>query len=105
MPFWISLGVTGAAGVATVTSGLLSMSARRSLDDELNKFPTDQAAVRGARQQVSTTALLTDVLGAATLIGIGATTYLAVTTFKSPRKPAFGLGVGPGSIVAQGQFQ
>ncbi|CAN5923036.1 hypothetical protein BH11MYX4_BH11MYX4_46470 [soil metagenome] len=105
VPFWISLGLTGAFGVATVTSGLLAVSARRSLDEELNRFPTDQDAVRGARQHLSTTALVTDVVGAATLLGVGATAYFALTTFKSPSKPAFGLGVGPGSIVAQGRFR
>lgn len=104
-PFWISLGVTGAVGVATLTTGLLAISAKRTLADELDRFPTDEARVRSARSGLATTALATDVLAAVTLVGIGVTTYFALTTRKSPSAGSVQVGLGAGSIVAQGQFQ
>ena len=105
MPFWISLGVTGALSAATVTSGLLTLSAKRNLDDELDKFPTDEARVRSARAGLATKALLTDVLGGATLVGIGVTTYFALTAPKSPGNGSVGIVLGPGSLVARGEFR
>lgn len=104
-PFWVSLGVTGALGAATLVTGILSLSAKQSLDTELDRFPTDEARVTSARSGLATTSLLTDVLGAATLVGAGVTTYFALTTLKSPSGSTVKVGLGPGSLMAVGQFQ
>ena len=104
-PFWVSLGVTGALGAATLVTGILSLSAKQSLDRELDRFPTDEDRVTSARSGLATTAVVTDVLGAATLVGACVTTYFALTTLKSPSGSSVKVGLGPGSLMAVGQFQ
>lgn len=103
-PFWVSFGVTGALGVATLTSGLLALSAKSHLDSDLGQFPIDDARVASDRTRVKTTALATDILGVATFVGAGVTTYFALTTLGSAKSTTVRVGVGPGTVAAEGRF-
>jgi len=103
-PFWVSLIVTGALGAATLTTGILALSAKTRLDRELGRFPSDDDHIASERTSVKTASLATDILGAATFLGAGVTTYFAVTTLGSPKSAAVRVGVGPGTIAAEGHF-
>jgi len=103
-PFWISLGVTGALGAATLTTGILSLSAKSSLDDRLNTFPTDDAAIADARSNLKTMALVTDICAVGTVIGAGVTTYFAFRAFRPSTSSSVDVGFVPGGIVTTGRF-
>lgn len=103
-PFWVSFAVMGALGAATLTSGLLALSAKSRLDRELGKFPVDDAHLASERTAVKTTALATDMLGVATFVGAGVTTFFALTTLGSAKSATVRVGVGPGTVAAEGRF-
>jgi hypothetical protein len=98
-PVYIGLGVTGALGIGTGVFGLLALSAKGKLDKQLDKVPGEAGAIQDKRDQVKTLALVTDVLGAATLVSGVVTTYLAVRPTPSTQ-----VGMGPGSIAFSGRF-
>lgn len=103
-PFWISLGVTGALGAATLTTGILSLSAKSTLNDRLNTFPSDDAAIADARSTLKTTALITDVCAIGTILGAGVTTYFAFKVFRPSTTASVDVGMVPGGLVASGHF-
>jgi hypothetical protein len=98
-PVYVGLGVTGALGIGTGIVGLLALSAKGSLDKQLDKVPGDSTAIQDRRDQVKSLALVTDVLGAATLVSGAVTTYLALRPTPSTR-----VGMGPGSVAFTGSF-
>jgi len=83
---WVSLGVTGALGVATAVVGGLAISKKSDFDDELAKVPGDAAAIEDARSSAKSFALGADVLGGLT----GAFAIVTVVAFvvDYTRKPA-----------------
>jgi hypothetical protein len=104
-PFWISLAVTGALAAGTVTSGVLALGAKKDLDEELGRLPIDDAATASARSSVRSASLATDILGVATILGVGVTTVFAITTLHGDKgKPGMGVGVGLGTVSAEGRF-
>jgi len=110
---WVMLGATGAAGVVTGVMGGLALSARSDLDDALDAFPGDTAAIQDAQNRTQTFAITTDVF-------IGITAAAAVTTIvlfavdfghsepasdatKEPT-PEARLRVTPGGLSFSGSF-
>jgi tetratricopeptide (TPR) repeat protein len=111
-PFWVSAIATGVfAGTAT-TFGLITLNRNQKLDDELNRYPTNPAAVDDARESVKTSALLTDVFIGASVVGAAATVYFALTSSSSSEAPAakaarrdrLQLGASGSSLVLSGRF-
>lgn len=86
--FWVSLSATLIAGGATTTFGLLTRKANNDYDAELDHFPGSQARIDDAREDVKRNALLTDVCGAATLVGIASTLFFAVSSGAENPKQA-----------------
>jgi hypothetical protein len=82
---WISLIATGVAAGATVTAGLITKSAKDDYNDKLQRFPGSVSDINDARDATKRDALITDICGAVTIVGIGATIYFAVTGGK--RRP------------------
>jgi tetratricopeptide (TPR) repeat protein len=78
--FWISLSATVIAGGATTAFGLLTHKANNDYDAALNRFPGSQSHIDDARRDLKRNALLTDVCGAATLVGIGSTLFFALSS-------------------------
>lgn len=96
--FWASLTMTVIAGGATTTFGVLTRKANDDYDAALNHYPGSQTRIDDARQDVRRNALLTDVCGAATLVGIASTLLFAASSGtekpKSQLSGASGLSWG-----------
>lgn len=103
VPLWIGLVTTGALAAGTVVSGIVTLSAKSSLDDRVGTYPTTHRDVEEARNKATTWVTVTDVLGAATIVAAGVTTYIALTR-KPATKPQTAIVVGPGSVVLSGRF-
>lgn len=99
--FWVSLSATVIAGAATTTFGLLTNKADNDYDAALNHYPGSQSLIDDARRDVRRNALLTDVCGAATLVGIASTLFFAVSSgAEKPKQSAFvGNGVSWGPVM------
>jgi len=111
-PFWVSAIATGVfAGTAT-TFGIITLNRNQKLDDELDRYPTDPAAVDDARQSVKTSALLTDVFTGASIAAAAATVYFALTSSgsseappaKAARQERLQLGTSGSALVLSGRF-
>lgn len=99
-PIVIGLVATGVLAAGTLTTGLMSLSAQSDLDRELDTFPGSSGRIASERSKVETLGLVTDVLGAATIVAAGVTVYLVVTR---PSKNVT-LAVGPASAGFVGSF-
>jgi PEGA domain len=97
---WIGAGVTGALLATTITFGVLALGAKSDLDAEIGRYGASPSAIADARSKVDGLALATDVLGVATLVGAGVTTFL----FFRSQPPATTVGLGPGTIAVRHAF-
>lgn len=89
--FWVSLSATVIAAGATTTFGLLTRRANSDYDAALDHYPGSQSRIDDARQDVRRNALLTDVCGAATLVGVASTLFFAVSSKSDkPKQPTTG---------------
>lgn len=88
--FWVSLGATVAAAGATTTFALLTSGAQDDYDRKLGEFPGNRADIQSARDNLKQMALITDICGGATVLGIGATVYFAIAGAGEPEKPRTG---------------
>lgn len=98
--FWVSLSATVLAGGATTVFALLTHKADNDYDTALNVYPGSQAGINSARNDLKRNALLTDVCGAATLVGLASTMYFALSSSgtekpKDSRVGNKGLSWGP----------
>lgn len=93
-PFWIGVGVTSALAVATVTFGVLAVGAKSDLDASVGRFGASPSEIDRSRSKLDDLSLATDVLGVATLVGAGVTTFLFFRTRPSSTQ----VGLGPRSI-------
>lgn len=99
-PLVIGLIATGALAAGTATTGILSLSANSDYDKQLGTYPGSPDAISSAESKLKTLSLVTDVLGAATIVAAGVTVYLAVSR---PSK-SVAITVGPGSAGVTGRF-
>jgi len=99
--FWLSLSATVIAGGATTAFGILTNKANNDYDAALNHYPGSQSRIDDARRDLKRNALLTDVCGTATFVGIASTLYFAVTSGADKPKESpigsSGLDWGPAS--------
>jgi hypothetical protein len=109
--------VTGALLVGAVVTGIVAISASSEADSKLAMFGARAQDIKSAQEQAGAMALVTDILGAAALVGAAATVVLFIVTNKSPPrtaplgapkeqpKPASLLPlIGPGGIGVAGRF-
>lgn len=98
-PFGIAAGAAGVLAASAGIFGLLTLSAKRDLDKELESFPSDTSAAENARDRSKTYALLADGAGlGAAIVGVLAVYYLLdpPDAEKRPAQTAFsGLRVLP----------
>lgn len=111
----ISWTAAGVLAVGTGIAGYLAIKASNDLSDQLNTRDTTSSALSKDRTNVKTFALVTDVLGAATLLGVGVALYFTfapaskeTTTPDKDGKADAGLRLGvvpgPGSLSLTGRF-
>ncbi len=105
---WIGVGVTGALTAGTVVFGLLTLSAKKDLDGLAGKLDVKTGDMDDARSKVKRDALVTDVLGAAAIVGAGITTYLALSGSGASRTgataPSVHVAISPFGGSVYGQF-
>jgi hypothetical protein len=107
--FWVSLGITGALGVGTVVTGVLALSAKGKFDDTIARAGVTPTDVDDARSKTRTLALVTDVLGGATIAGAIVTVIVGLTTSgkSAPKKdapPPVSFSVSPFGASLSGAF-
>jgi len=111
-PFWVSAIATGVLAGTAVTFGVVTLNNNHKLDEEFNRFPTDPAAVDSARHSLKTSAALTDVFIGASIVGLAASVYFAVTSgsseeappAKAARKDRLQLGANGSELTLSGRF-
>jgi hypothetical protein len=81
---WISAGATALLAGATATCAVLATRENAALDRELREHQQTPAQLDDTRSRVRTYAALTDAFGVATLVGLGATLFFAVTGSDAP---------------------
>jgi len=107
-PLWVGIGATVALGGATTFFGLRTASKNSDFEAVLNTPGASRASVDEARSSVRSSALVTDILGGATLIAAGFSVYAlfatAPKTEQEAPKPGVSAFVGPGSLGVSGRF-
>jgi hypothetical protein len=111
-PFWISAVATGVFAGAAVTFGVISLNRNQKLDDQLNHFPPDPAAIDDARSSLKTSALLTDVFTGVSIVAAASTVYFAfkgssssdAAPPKAARKDRLELGASGSQLLLSGHF-
>lgn len=99
----IAWSVTGALAVGAGITGYLTTRADKNLEDERSRRGATSASLDDAQSQLKTGALVTDILIAGTVVGIGASVYL--TWFRNKDKePSASVGVTPGGLRFGGTF-
>jgi hypothetical protein len=105
---WVGVGTAGALGVGAAVTGVVALNRSNQLSSTQYVVTPDDHAT-SLRSQVKTLALASDVLSVAAVATLGATLVWTFTHRPAPAAPApgvaMGLGVAPGGIVVQGQFQ
>jgi hypothetical protein len=84
---WIGVAATGLLAAGAATTGVLALLAHDDYKKQLDAFPGSASAVDDARSKMNTLALVTDVLGAATVVAGGVTLYLALSRGSSASRP------------------
>lgn len=98
---WVGWAVTGAAGAATVITGVLALGASNDLK-ELREGPGQtRASLDDAASKVSTLALVSDVLLGVTVVAGGISLYLTVAGGSSDSPDASAPASGPAPDAAQ----
>lgn len=84
---WIGVGVTGALAIGTVVMGAVALSNKSSFDEELRRYSVDGngGAIDSARSSLKTSALVFDLLAAATVVSGGVTLVLGLS---APHRPS-----------------
>ena len=108
--FWIGLVSTGALTVGASVTGVMALSARSDLDQELGTYPTTAQRIEDAKSKTETLALTTDILAGAALVSGAITIYLAADN-KPDDQPSIenkadsvSVDVGPGTVWLTGSF-
>lgn len=98
-PVYVGLGVTGAFAVGTGIFAILAVGAKGDLDKKLDQVPGVAGDIQDGRDKVKRFSLVADVLGGATIVAGGITTYLALRPNDKTQ-----VGVGPTSFTLTGSF-
>jgi hypothetical protein len=99
---WITLGATGAVGLAAGITGLVALSAHSSLNTALNTFPGNASTISSDQSKTRALAAATDALGALTLAGAVATVVVFLVAPRTPVKAS--VGVSPTGLTVTGSF-
>jgi len=85
---WLSAGASTLLAGATTTFAVLATRANAELDRELRRYHGDTARLDDTRARVRTHAALADGFGVATLVGLGATLYFALSGAEEEARSA-----------------
>jgi hypothetical protein len=105
--------VTSVLTVGAVVTGVLSLSAKSALQDEVKSPTATRDSLDGAKSKLTGLALATDILAGSAIVAGGVTLIVGLT--GGPKKdapaeqkpaslPSVRVGVGPGSVSLLGTF-
>ena len=103
---WIGITATGVLAAGTVATGLLALNAKKDFDNTVARYGVDPQTVDDARQKTRTLALVTDILGGATILTGGITIIAAAASGGRSKEStrALRLDVAPSGLLASGTF-
>jgi hypothetical protein len=103
---YVGITATGVLAAGTVATGIFALSAKKDFDNTVGRFGVDPQAVSDARSKTRTLALVTDILGGATILAGGITIIIAAggTSSSKERTRALELDVTPSGLLASGRF-
>lgn len=104
--------VTSVLAAGAVTTGVLALLAKGSLQDEVASPTATRDSIDGAKSKATALGLTTDILVGSAVIAAGVTLYVGLSgpskKDNAPAQPAalpkVRVGVGPGSIAVFGSF-
>lgn len=99
---WGAIITTGVLGVATIVVGSVAVVSKGQYDDALNT-PNNATKIADARNQTKSLALVTDVLGIATIVSLGTSIVFALT-LKNPPRLVQNVSIGPTGGFIRGTF-
>jgi tetratricopeptide (TPR) repeat protein len=85
---WLSVGTTALLAGAATTFAVLAARSDSELDRELRQYQEDTGSLDDARSRVRTYAALADTFGAASVVGLGAVLYFALSGSDEEAAPA-----------------
>jgi hypothetical protein len=102
---WLLWSATGVLTAATTITGILTLSARSDLSNQLGTFPGNAGAIDQARSRGKEFGLVTDGLLAATAVAGGIALYVTLAG-SSPRAAKTGVeaGVGPSGVEVRARY-
>jgi hypothetical protein len=99
---WVT---AGALGVGTAVTGVLALRAASDLDHERHADDASRASLDSAQHRTRTLALVTDILGGATVLTAGFALYATLSTPRTrPLESGIVVRVGAGSVSVGGAF-
>jgi len=102
---YVGITATGVLAAGTVATGIFALSAKKDFDNTVGRYGVDPQSVSDARSKTKTLALVTDILGGATILAGGVTIILAAGGSSSKeRGRALQLDVTPSGLLASGRF-
>lgn len=101
---WVGIALTGAFALGATATGLLTLDARHDFKRELDRFPSSESDINGARTRMHVFAISTDVLAVAALASAAISAYPFVFNRSSGHNAAWGVRVGPTSLVLDARF-
>ena len=113
LPMYAAWGATGLLAVGTIVAAIVTRGQENDLEKQRDEVPVSRNDLEDARGRVRTFALVTDVLGVATLAAGGVATYLTLRpaaksqSGAGPSRQALSpwqLGVGPGAVSFSARF-
>lgn len=102
--FWEPWAVTGVLAAATVTTGILALSASSKLDSEKNRFDVTGGELDDASSKAKTFALVSDVLFVATLAAAGASVYFTLQPPSWTKAASLRIAPTASGLLAAGRF-
>ena len=97
--------MTGALAAGTVATGILALNAKKDFDSAVGRYGVDPQTVADARSKTRVWALVTDILGGATIVAAGVTILTSVGGKSSKdRSRVLRVNVTPAGFVATGTF-
>jgi hypothetical protein len=103
--------VSSALAAGAVVTGVLSLTAKSSLQDEVKSPTATRDSLDAAKNKLRGFALATDILMGGTLVAAGVTLYVGLSgpakkdaPLAAKRLPELKVGVGPGSVSLVGKF-
>jgi hypothetical protein len=98
---WAWWGATGVLGVATAATGIIALSTRSDLTNQLNIFPANGGTIDQTRTRAKTWGVTSDILLGGTVVAGG----IALFTTLSGRGPrSVDVGVAGTGIRIRGQY-